>query len=293
MNGLRKWDDLAPRVLSGAAMAAVGLGLLWAGGVWFAALAVLAAALMIWELAVMTGQGVPGQGVPGQGVPGRGVPGQGVPGRGVPGRGAEAKVLAGIAAVALALALYMQHPFYMPLLALPCLAGSLSSGRRNRLDYAVYSAMIMLASYGLVAFREGYGTLWLLWLVLVVVVTDIAGYFAGRVIGGPKFWPAISPKKTWSGTVAGWIAAALIGWAFLAFTTAGRDLVWISGLLAFFSQMGDIFESSVKRRAGVKDSSHLIPGHGGLMDRFDGLLGAALFMLFVAVVLPVPVPIVR
>ncbi|MCB1363037.1 MAG: phosphatidate cytidylyltransferase, partial [Rhodobacteraceae bacterium] len=87
---------------------------------------------------------------------------------------------------------------------------------------------------------------------------------------------------------AGWIGAALVGLAFLSFTTAGRDLPWISALVAFASQMGDIAESAIKRRAGVKDSSNLIPGHGGLLDRFDGLLGAALMMLVVAQVVVVP-----
>ena len=113
--------------------------------------------------------------------------------------------------------------------------------------------------------------------------------FAGRIFGGPKFWPRFSPKKTWSGTVAGWIAAAGIGLIFLRISTAGIDLLWISALLAFASQLGDIAESAIKRQAGVKDSSNLIPGHGGLMDRFDGLLGAALFMLLVAQLTDVPV----
>ena len=129
---------------------------------------------------------------------------------------------------------------------------------------------------------------WLLWLILVVVATDIAGYFAGRALGGPKFWPAISPKKTWSGTAAGWISAAVVGLIFLLITDAGRDLIWISAAVAFASQMGDIAESAVKRRCGVKDSSNLIPGHGGLFDRFDGLLGASLAMLAVALVVDVP-----
>jgi phosphatidate cytidylyltransferase len=108
------------------------------------------------------------------------------------------------------------------------------------------------------------------------------------MIGGPKFWPAISPKKTWSGTVAGWIAAAVVGMVFLRFTTAGPDLPWISAALSLASQMGDIAESAIKRRMGVKDSSHLIPGHGGLLDRFDGLLGASLLMLLVALIVIVP-----
>src|SRR5690606_1989766 len=103
---------------------------------------------------------------------------------------------------------------------------------------------------------------WLFWLVFVVIATDVAGYFAGRAFGGPKFWPGVSPKKTWSGTAAGWMAAALVGAVFLSITTAGRDLIWISACVAFASQLGDIAESAVKRRMGVKDSSALILGHG-------------------------------
>lgn len=261
MNAPRKWDDLAPRIISGAAMAAGGLFLVWMGGIWFALLAILCAGLMVWELASMTDQARP----------------------------AEAKALGVVAAATLAVVLFLHNPILMPALLLPPLLILLRPKRPMKIEATVYAAMIMLASYGLVAFREGYGMLWLLWLVLVVVITDIAGYFAGRIIGGPKFWPAVSPKKTWSGTVAGWLCAALVGFAFRQVSTAGIDLLWISSVLAFASQMGDIAESAIKRRAGVKDSSNLIPGHGGLMDRFDGLLGAALFMLLVAQLTPVPV----
>ena len=99
------------------------------------------------------------------------------------------------------------------------------------------------------------------------------------MFGGPKFWPAVSPKKTWSGTAAGWVGAALVGLVFSINTGVGFQLVIVSIALAMASQMGDIAESALKRKMGVKDSSSLIPGHGGLMDRFDGMLGAALFLL--------------
>jgi phosphatidate cytidylyltransferase len=260
MTASAKWNDLAPRLISGAAMAVGGLFLVWMGGLWFAALAIICGGLMVWELAAMTD----------------------------PARPSEAKALGLVAAGALAAVLLSRDPLMMPLLLLPPLVIAIRPGRPMKMEGVLYAAMIMIACYGLVAFREGYGVLWLLWLVLVVVMTDIAGYFAGRIIGGPKFWPAISPKKTWSGTVAGWICAALVGLVFLKISTAGIDLLWISSVLAFASQLGDIVESAIKRRAGVKDSSHLIPGHGGLMDRFDGLLGAALFMLLVAQLTPVP-----
>jgi phosphatidate cytidylyltransferase len=104
----------------------------------------------------------------------------------------------------------------------------------------------------------------------------VAGYFAGRILGGPKFWPKVSPKKTWSGTIAGWVGAALVGLAFWAAGLGEAALIWVSPLVGFAGQMGDIAESAIKRRAGVKDSSNLIPGHGGLMDRFDALAFAAI-----------------
>jgi phosphatidate cytidylyltransferase len=161
--------------------------------------------------------------------------------------------------------------------------------RQERAVSFLYGLAVLLAADGLIDFRHDYGGTWLFWLILVVIATDVCGYFAGRLIGGPKFWPRISPKKTWSGTVAGWLGAALVGLFFIGFTTAGRDLIWISAAVAFASQLGDIAESAIKRRAGVKDSSNLIPGHGGLLDRFDGLLGAALMMLLVSFFVDVPV----
>ena len=144
-----------------------------------------------------------------------------------------------------------------------------------------FTVMILLAGFGLIQVRDEMGVGWMLWLVLVVVVTDVVGYFAGRAIGGPKFWPKVSPKKTWSGTAAGWVGAALVGLLFSINTGAGLQLIGISIAISMASQMGDIAESGMKRRLGVKDSSNLIPGHGGLMDRFDGMLGGALFLLVI------------
>jgi phosphatidate cytidylyltransferase len=117
----------------------------------------------------------------------------------------------------------------------------------------------------------------LLLLLVVVITTDIAGYFAGRFFGGPKFWPRISPKKTWSGTVAGWVVSGVLVGAFTV------SALWALGavVMSFAAQMGDIAESAIKRRAGVKDSSGLIPGHGGVLDRFDGLVGAALVLIVI------------
>jgi phosphatidate cytidylyltransferase len=129
------------------------------------------------------------------------------------------------------------------------------------------------------------GTTGILWLVIIVVVSDVAGYFVGRIMGGPKFWPKVSPKKTWSGTVAGWIGAALVG---LCFVLAGRGdwgLLILSPIVALAGQLGDILESWVKRRVGVKDSSNLIPGHGGLLDRFDALIGATVLVMLLGLFL--------
>ncbi len=260
MTGAGKWGDLGPRIVSGVVLAAVGLGAIWAGGWWFAALALVAGTLMIWELALMLD----------------------------PARPRDATLLAGLAALGLGASLGGASAAAFLPLAAPAVA-ALVMPRRGKLIFVLYGTAVLVAAAGLVVFRAEHGMLWLGWLIAVVVVTDIAGYFAGRLIGGPKFWPRVSPKKTWSGTVAGWAAAAGVGFVFLEFTTAGPDLPWISAALAFASQMGDAAESAVKRHAGVKDSSGLIPGHGGLLDRFDGVLGAALFMLLVAQVVVVPV----
>ena len=115
----------------------------------------------------------------------------------------------------------------------------------------------------------------LMFVLLIVWVTDSGGYFAGRGIGGPKLWPRVSPKKTWAGAIGGLAASLAVAAGFVMFDL-GRmgPLLLISGALSAVSQLGDLFESAVKRRFGVKDSSHIIPGHGGLMDRLDGFVAA-------------------
>jgi len=117
-----------------------------------------------------------------------------------------------------------------------------------------------------------------LWLVALVIATDIGAYFAGRLIGGPKLMPRISPKKTWAGRVGGMAAAACIG-ALATTLVAGDEgrapvmaVALLSALLAVVAQTGDLAESAVKRNFNVKDSGTLIPGHGGLFDRLDGFL---------------------
>lgn len=118
-----------------------------------------------------------------------------------------------------------------------------------------------------------------LWLLFVVWTTDIAAYGAGRGIGGPKLAPRISPKKTWAGLAGGTLAAAIVGPIVLASATEEFHLArWAaaSATLAVVAQVGDLFESALKRTFDAKEASGLIPGHGGLLDRIDGLLAAAL-----------------
>jgi phosphatidate cytidylyltransferase len=117
----------------------------------------------------------------------------------------------------------------------------------------------------------------MIFLFAAVWATDVAAYFAGRLVGGPKLCPAISPNKTWSGAVAGTAAGMAAG---LVVAAVGgiepiAPLVAVGFLLSVVAQCGDLFESALKRRFGVKDASHVIPGHGGLMDRLDGFLTAA------------------
>jgi phosphatidate cytidylyltransferase len=118
----------------------------------------------------------------------------------------------------------------------------------------------------------------IIFLFAVVWVTDVFAYFAGRLIGGPKLWPAVSPKKTWSGAIAGLAGAIAAG--VLVGVVAGVShplaIGFLSVVLSAAAQGGDLFESAFKRRFGTKDAGHLIPGHGGLMDRLDGFLTAAL-----------------
>ncbi|MGD9768593.1 MAG: phosphatidate cytidylyltransferase [Pseudolabrys sp.] len=139
-----------------------------------------------------------------------------------------------------------------------------------------YAAAIALAPVALRADTE-LGFLAVVFLFAVVWSTDVAAYFVGRAVGGPKLMPAVSPKKTWSGAIGGLVAAVgvavatahyggLTGWWFIAVVAVALSVV---------AQAGDLFESWLKRRFGAKDSSQLIPGHGGLMDRLDGFVAAA------------------
>lgn len=144
----------------------------------------------------------------------------------------------------------------------------------------VYAGAIM-ASPVLLRASPAHGLLAVLWLFAVVWGTDIMAYVGGRLIGGPKLWRRVSPGKTWSGALAGAATGALCGGAvgFFAAPSGARLIpILLLGLAAsIVAQFGDLFKSAVKRRFHVKDSSHLIPGHGGMMDRLDGFVAAATF----------------
>jgi len=257
-----KWGDLRLRLISAAVMAVVAGIDIWLGGPWFLALLALISAGMVWEAARLGGAlSGPLRDVA--------LP---IAGGAAVGAGAWIGVPVGFALLGLvagavwALAAHLKHRFA---------------------SYAFFCMTAALALYGI---RDMFGILVLVWVIGVVIASDVMGYFAGRVFGGPKFWPKVSPKKTWSGTVAGWGGAALLGWVLNAKLLAGGldlpiSLVLFSVILAFAAQMGDIVESALKRKAGIKDSSSLIPGHGGVLDRFDGMIGAALVffpVMFVA-----------
>ncbi|WP_298836071.1 phosphatidate cytidylyltransferase [uncultured Roseobacter sp.] len=247
-----KWSDLAQRMGSGAAMVVGGMLGVWAGGHVFHVMVACICGLMIWELVRMLHPSEPGVAV-------------------------QMGALSGAATL---LAIYLPLGFALPVLLAPALVGfgQLSAFRTI---FMIFTVMVMLAGFGMMSVRDDMGFVWMLWLVLVVVATDVVGYFAGRFIGGPKFWPKVSPKKTWAGTGAGWIGAAIVGAVFMSQTGAGVQLIGVSVAISMASQMGDIAESAIKRRVGVKDSSSLIPGHGGLLDRFDGMLGASVFLLII------------
>lgn len=254
-----RWGDLQARVISAVLMLAVGGVELWLGGQPFALLVVAMTGVMIWELASMARPTVPRENI-------------------------YLGLIAGFALLAvlnfpssLAVILLLAAPAALFFPAFP-----------DRIAFTLYAFVIMLSGYGLVLLRDTAGIGALLWLIGIIIVSDVLGYFVGRSLGGPKFWPAISPKKTWSGTIAGWVGAALVGLGFVLFGTAGWGLVILSPIVAFAGQMGDIAESWIKRRTGVKDSSHLIPGHGGVLDRFDALIAAVVLVMLLGLIMPLP-----
>lgn len=264
-----KWSDLSRRIASTVVLLGIGILLAAATGLWLRLGMALICAITFWELANMTGWRHPSL-------------------HAGPFGSWRPLALATIAGLCQFLALWLYHPMAWILLLLPILAGLPGAARRDRLTYGIFGMAILLVAYGLVVFREDFGLAFVLWLMGIVIVSDTAGYFFGRILGGPKFWPSLSPKKTWSGTVAGWIGAAILGALLWLSGHGDASLVWVSPLVCFAGQLGDIAESWLKRRAGVKDSSNLIPGHGGFMDRFDAVTGAVLATMLIGFLTSLP-----
>lgn len=137
-------------------------------------------------------------------------------------------------------------------------------------------AYALLPALALLTIREPvHGLALLIWVFIVTWSTDIGAYFVGRAFGRRKLAPSISPGKTVAGLYGGMAAALLLGGAWVLLTALGRPLLILAPLFALAAQAGDLFESWMKRRAGVKDSGNLLPGHGGVFDRLDGLVPVA------------------
>ena len=175
------------------------------------------------------------------------------------------------------------NPDAMPLLILLVVVLAALAGAGRRVWAAsgmAYAGLFVLAIVAL-RFSHPDGARALMWLFSAVWATDVFAYLGGRLVGGPKLWPRISPSKTWSGTLSGVAAGALIGGFAALRDRFAWDLVApvlaLTVVVAIVSQAGDAFESAIKRHFGVKDTSRLIPGHGGVMDRLDGFIAAAIF----------------
>jgi phosphatidate cytidylyltransferase len=250
-----RFADLGLRLASGVVLAAIALLDLWAGGAWAAGFLAVVLVLMLWEYHRMV-TGSEALLAPGLAVP----------------------AAAGV--VALAATAIWGTPVGLACLAVG--AGLTALAGRPRAGWLTAGFVYMTAAMGaLLVFRnrEPEGVLLILWLVLVVVAADVGAYFVGRRVGGRKLWPAVSPGKTWSGAFGGLGAAVVVGLIF-SWLVVGWHPWRMGGLslgIAVFSQMGDLLESAVKRRFGVKDASRLIPGHGGVMDRLDGVMGGVWF----------------
>lgn len=167
----------------------------------------------------------------------------------------------------------------LPLSFVPALAGALLVGLASRRVVMGWGfAYIVLPAFALVVIGW-IATGLVFWVLIVTWATDIFAYFAGRAIGGPKLAPRISPNKTWAGLVGGTAGAAASGWLAAWYFELGSPFIWIGAAMGLVAQLGDLYESWEKRRAGIKDSGSLLPGHGGVLDRLDGLLAVALAVM--------------
>lgn len=257
--GTNRFNDLGIRTVSGLALALVALIAFRAGAMWSTFLLATGAAIMLWEFHKMI-------------------------------LGNRQSGFLPVLLAALGAAVVISHELSGWVVSLPALASlivlvAFAVGTR-RIMIGVGFAYIVLSMAALVSLRSvpEYGFELVVWLILVVIATDMGGYFAGRVFGGPKLWPAVSPKKTWSGAAGGWVLAMLVGIGFSTLTGVSMlPSLLYSLIFAIVSQMGDLIESMLKRRFDVKDAGSFLPGHGGALDRFDGLMAAALASLVLGI----------
>jgi len=245
-------SELTLRILSAAILLPIVLGATWYGGIAFAVMIVIASAIIFHEWIGLTFPEAP-----------------------------LAMVLAAGAAILVAVALSQVDDTVHALIVLvaaAAIAQGLSLARRPVAWVASGMFYAGFAGIALISLRAGsLGLIAILFVFAVIWGTDIAAYFAGRALGGPKLWPKVSPNKTWSGAIGGLcfgVAAGLLvaHWGDVAI---GVPLALAAALLSVAGQLGDLLESAIKRRAGKKDSGTLIPGHGGLMDRVDALVVSA------------------
>ncbi|WP_026607911.1 phosphatidate cytidylyltransferase [Methylocapsa acidiphila] len=254
--GARRLADLLPRVLSSAVLIAVSGSSVWIGGEAFAIAWLAAAAAVCYEWQMLIGAERP-----------------------------YARIALAAPTLVIA-AKFASKGGPLTACAVIAIGGALAAlvagaGRRGWAFAGIAYAGAFILSVTILYGSPTYGTRAMVWLFAVVWGTDVFAYFGGRLIGGPKVWPKVSPSKTWAGTIIGISAGALLG-AAIGASGLGKPLlalpIFALGLAtAIVSQGGDVLESSVKRRFGAKDSSHLIPGHGGFMDRLDGFIAAATF----------------
>lgn len=251
--------DLGLRAVSALVLAPLAVLAIWAGEAWFLAIMLAACAVLAREWAQMS-----------------------APGRSTPMAWAVGAALFAVTATA--------HVGAMsPALVLLVFAAALAGVFARRIGQEGVDAAYGVLYLGwpailLIWLRDGNSAIGLSWTILVFVVawaSDVMAFVVGSVLKGPKLWPRYSPNKTWSGFVGGLVAGALTGWIIAAFIPGGLGLpdpVWGLGLGfagALATMAGDLWESALKRRFGVKDAGGLIPGHGGLLDRVDGLMFAA------------------
>jgi phosphatidate cytidylyltransferase len=244
--------ELCLRVASALVLVPLALGSAYLGGWAFLAVWTLAAAITLWEWTALVGE------------PGR---------RRIVALGAAAffgaAVLFGLSWPGAALGVVA--------LGVIVIAGLSAPSRRTWMLAGGVYAGAMLAAPAVLRSDAQLGLIAVGLLFAVVWTTDVMAYFVGRTLGGPKLWPALSPNKTWSGAVGGTVAGIAVGCgvAALAGLDQFAELALVCGALSIAAQAGDLLESAIKRRFGAKNASELIPGHGGLMDRLDGFVAAA------------------